>query len=346
MRKAFKYILFGFLGLFLIFVIFIGYFFLGTPPEAEKIIWGVNFSQKHAKDMGLDWQECYLSLLDDLGVKNIKILTHWDLIEPKQGEYNFKDLDWQIKTAEEKGADIFLVLGRKTGRWPECHIPEWAKNLRPEEQEQEVLKLLKKIVLRYKDSEFISRWQVENEPFFVFGECPEIKEKFVKKEINLVKSLDSSRQIIISDSGEFSLWIRAARLGDMVGTTMYLKTWFTPAFLNKWQRFKHVGRYSSSPLPPAFYWRKAQIIKKLFNKKIICVELQAEPWGPVLLYDSPLEEQEKSMDLEQFRKNIDFAKKTGLDEFYLWGSEWWYWLKIEKNQPEIWQEAKLLFINQ
>lgn len=332
MRKILKYILFGFLGLFLIFIIFIGYFFIGTPPQAEKIIWGVNFSQKHAEDLGLDWQECYLSLLDDLGVKNIKILTHWDLIEPRQGEYNFKDLDWQIKTAEEKGAKLILVIGRKTGRWPECHIPEWAKNLKAKEQEQEVLKLIEKIVLRYKDSVFISKWQVENEPFFVFGECPEIKQEFVKKEIDLVKSLDSSRPVIISDSGEGSFWFKAARLGDIVGITMYEKIWA-----------KEISEYVNYPFPPTFYWMKAQIIKNLFNKKVICIELQAEPWGPVLLYDLPLEEQKKTMDLEQFRKNIDFAKKTGLDEFYLWGSEWWYWLKIKQNRPEIWQEAKLLY---
>ena len=49
------------------------------------------------------------------------------------------------------------------------------------------------------------------------------------------------------------------------------------------------------------------------------------------------------MNLEQFRKNIEFAQRTGLDTFYLWGGEWWYWLKEKQNQPEIWEEAKTLF---
>ena len=92
-----------------------------------------------------------------------------------------------------------------------------------------------------------------------------------------------------------------------------------------------------------FWWRKAQLIEKIFNKKVIVVELQAEPWGPKLLYESPLEEQEKTMNLERFTANIEFAKKTGLDEFYLWGGEWWYWLKEKQNNPEIWNEAKKLF---
>jgi len=35
------------------------------------------------------------------------------------------------------------------------------------------------------------------------------------------------------------------------------------------------------------------------------------------------------MNLEQFKKNIEFAQKTGFDTIYLWGAEWWHWLKRE-----------------
>ena len=323
--------------LFAILLIGIGLFilaFVGATPEKKEIKWGVNFSQKHAHYLGLDWKECYLELLNDLEVKNIKILTHWDWIEQENDKYNFEDLDWQIEKAEEKGVNLILVTGRKTGRWPECHIPEWAKKLSREEQEEQVLELIEETILRYKDQASISIWQVENEPFFPFGECPPTNDEFVKKEIDLVKKLDyeKNRPVLVTDSGEFSFWFRVAKLGDMVGTTMYLRTWFAPIHI-----------YTTNPLPPSFYWTKAQIIKKIFNKKVICAELQAEPWGQVLLYDLPLEEQGKTMDLEQFRKNIEFAEETGLDEFYLWGVEWWYWLKIEKNQPEIWNETKKLF---
>ncbi len=76
---------------------------------------------------------------------------------------------------------------------------------------------------------------------------------------------------------------------------------------------------------------------------MICTELQVEPWGPKLLYDSPVEEQEKTMNLEQFKYNIEFAKRTGLKEFYLWGGEWMYWMKEVQNKPEIWNEARKLF---
>jgi len=330
MKKLFKKI---FLAIFLLFLLFAGYLFIGKVPEAEEIKWGVNFSHKHARALGLDWKENYLALIDDLGVKDIKLAVYWDLIEKEKGVYDFQDLDWQIRIAEEKGVEILLVMGMKVPRWPECHIPGWAEQLTKEEQQEKVLKILENIVLRYQDSPAIWAWQVENEPFFPFGHCPWSDKDFLEKEIELVKSLDEQkRPVIISDSGEGSFWFGAARLGDIVGTTMYRKVWF-----------HELEIYVTYPIPPVFYARKAKIIEKLFGKKVINVELQAEPWGPKLLYDSPLEEQEKTMNLEQFKKNIEFAKKTGFDTFYLWGSEWWYWMKTKQNQPEIWYEAKKLW---
>jgi len=329
MKKILRNILFGVLILLLLFA---GYFFIGSPPQAEKIDWGVNFSQKHSENLGLNWQETYLALLNDLGATHLKVAAHWDLLEPEKDKYYLDDLDWQIKKAEDCNAKILLVIGMKTGRWPECHIPEWARGLTKEEQQERIFNLVKEIVLRYRGRASIWAWQVENEPFFPFGECPWVDKNFLKKEIDLVKSLDPSHPIVISDSGEGSFWIRAAKFGDIVGTTMYKRVWF-----------HQVGIYVHYPFPPTFYWRKSQIIKKIFDKKVIVVELQAEPWGPKLLYNSPIEEQEKTMNLEQFQQNVEFAKKTGFDRFYFWGAEWWYWLKEVQNEPEIWEEAKKLF---
>ncbi len=323
MRKTFKLIL------VILIIAFFGYLFIGKAPQAEKIVWGVNFSQKQADLLGLSWQENYLALLDDLKVRDLKIIAYWDLVEPELGEYFFEDLDFQVEEAEKRGVKIILVMGRKVPRWPECHLPDWAKDLNEEEQEERILKLIEEIVLRYRDSEVIWAWQVENEPFFPFGECPEITEEFLKEEISLVKSLDLSRPVIISDSGSNRFWFRTARLGDMVSISLYRKVWF-----------KEFNSYVNYPFPSVFYWRKALIIDKFFDKEVFCGELQAEPWGPVLIYELPFEKHQETMDLKQFRKNIEFAKKTGLNQFYLWGSEWWYWLKTKQNQPEIWEEAK------
>ena len=340
-KKILKRVLLAFLIAVLLLV---GYFFVGKPPRNENVKWGVVFSQMYAEDLGLNWKETYLAILNDLGVKRIKLSAQWDLIEPEEGQYYFNDLDWQMKEAEEKRAKILLVVGIRTPRWPECHIPWWAEGMGKKEQQNEIMKMIKVVVLRYKNSPQLQYWQVENEPFFPFGDCPWSDKRFLKKEIALVKSLDPTHPIIISDSGEGSLWIQAARFGDIVGTTMYKRVYFDFA----WAReripgFPNIGFYVYYPFTPTFYWRKAEIIKKFFRKKVICIEFQAEPWGPVLVYDVPLSEQKRTMDLQKFRYNIEFAKRTGFNEFYLWGTEWWYWMKTKHNNPNIWNEAKKLF---
>ncbi len=329
-KKIFKIL---FLTFFAIFLLLFFFLFVGEKKPAEKIEWGVVFSQKHAQLLGLDWRENYLAILDDLKARNLKIITHWDLLEPQKNEFFFEDLDWKIKEAEKRDAKIILVIGIKTGRWPECHIPKWiTQNSKAKSQnyEEELLKFLKVVVERYKNSKAILAWQVENEPFFPFGECPKIKKGFVKKEILLIKSLDK-RPIIFGDSGEFSFWFEAARLGDIVSSTLHRRVYF--------REFK---KYITYPFSPAYYWRKAKLIEGIFKKKVIIGELQAEPWCKNLLYNCDLKEQKITMDIEKFKENINFAKKTGIDTIYLWGVEWWYWLK-EKGDETILIEAKKLF---
>jgi len=141
MKKILKIIFFLFLILILLFL---GYFFVGISKPNEKITFGVNFSQAHAQKLGLSWKETYLAILQDLKVKEIKLLTQWDLLEPEKGKYQFSDLDWQIQKAKEAGANLILVIGMKTGRWPECHLPAWALNLKPQEIQERVLKLIEK----------------------------------------------------------------------------------------------------------------------------------------------------------------------------------------------------------
>ncbi len=332
------------------------YFFIGKAPQQKNITWGVNFSQMQAETLKLDWKKTYLAVLEDLGAKHIKLLTQWDWVEGtapqnnadsgaknsgnKLHHYYFDDIDWQIEQAKNHNANVIYVLGLKTGRWPECHVPGWAEKLSQKEQQDALLDYIKQVVMRYKNSRVITAWQVENEPLFNFGKCPPWyydSVDFLKQEVAWVKSLDSSRPVIVSDSGEQSLWLGVAGIGDVVGITTYRTVWM--------HMLGGLGFYSTYPLPPVFYYRKSQIINYFFHKKVISLELQAEPWLSAPFNDVSLQEQEKSMNFSQFNNNVSYAKKMGLDTFYFWGTEWWYWLKEAQNKPEIWNEAKELFVN-
>ncbi len=301
--------------------------FLGrdTASPDRKINWGVTFEKDFAKKLGLDWPEAYLSILDDLKIKKIRIAARWSDVESEQNNFNFTDLDWQLKEAAIRGARVILAVGYKLPRWPECHEPTWVKDRR-----SAVLAYIEKTVTRYKDNPVIFAWQIENEPFLPFGECPSFDVNLLDEEIALVKRIDN-RPIVITDSGELGLWVRAAKRADIFGTTMY-----------RWVWNEYLGSYKY-PLPPAFF-RAKERLTRLFvgqQKPFIVIELQGEPWAHKQIYETPIDEQMKLMSLGEFNSTIDYAKAAGLADYYLWGVEWWYYLK-QNNHPEYWDRVKEL----
>lgn len=293
---------------------------------------GVTFSGFYAERFGLDWKKAYLAIFDDLGIKKIRLPAYWNEIEPEEGVFDFSRLDWQVEEAEKRGAEIILAVGRKLPRWPECHIPEWTRAITFQEQNEALLRYIVRVVEHYKNSPAIKIWQVENEPFLPFGECPKFSKDFLDKEIALVRSLDpppGGRPIMITDSGELSIWIRAAKRSDIFGSTMYRTVWN-----------KFVGTFTY-PLPPSFF-RFKRALTELFvgEKPMIIIELQGESWAEKQTYEISVEEQYKSMNPEEFKKALNYASRSGFDTFYLWGAEWWYWLKETQNKPEMWEIAK------
>lgn len=330
--KIIRNIIFGVLILIglLYASIWIWNFFVKPLPN-EDIDYGVTFSKPYAFQLGLNWEKTYLAILDDLKVKKLRLSAYWPEIEPKSGKYTFSDLDWQINEAVKRDAKIILVVGRRLPRWPECHIPEWAEKLPESEQQKKILDLIKLIIERYDKEEAIEYWQIENEPFLTkFGVCPTTIPEFLDTEIALVRQL-SSKPIIITDGGEFGDWVRARKRADVFGTTMYRIIW------------KDGIGYFRYPLPPTFFKVKDFITKKMSkNNKTIVIEMQAEAWGPKPIPYLTIEEQFESMDFEDFKNNILYARKAGFKDVYLWGVEWWHWLR-EQNNGRFWEEAKKLF---
>jgi len=46
------------------------------------------------------------------------------------------------------------------------------------------------------------------------------------------------------------------------------------------------------------------------------------------------------MDLDRIKKVVEYAERTNFEYQYLWGVEWWYWLKEEQDMPEVWDFIK------
>jgi hypothetical protein len=311
-------------------VLFFIILWLPVFNRAKPIEFGISFSKSYAESLGLDWQKAYLAILDDLGAKRLRIQSEWDEVEATEGNYNFEALDWQIAEAEKRGIKVLLVVGERQPRWPECHTPVWLTDSPRSEVQERVIEFLKTTVNRYKNSSAVVMWQVENEPLFnFFGECPRSDKNFLKSEIELVRSLDS-RPILITDSGELSTWRKTAHLGDYFGTTVY-RIVYNP-YLGYFYHF----------WPPSFYRLKAKLVG-LPREKIIIAELQAEPWAKNgSIKDMPIEEQKKIMGPQKIENLLNFARKTGFSPAYIWGAEWWYWLK-EHGDDSVWFVGKKLW---
>lgn len=327
------------LGLFLLFLALAlasSFFLLSRIPIPEHISYGVTYSKFRADELNLPWRDVYRALLDDLGVRKFRLVAHWPMIEPEDGVFDFSVMDYEMRLAEEYGADVTLAIGRRLPSWPECHEPEWAQNLNEAAREERILQYMERVIDRYRDSTALIRWQVENEPFiigFAYEHCGKTNPDFLDEQIALVRALDPGRPILLTASGELGLWNGTWRRADVFGTTLYRRVW--NADLNMFLTY---------PTTPSFFRAKKRFTELTEGPRPgIISELAAEPWPVKAIVETPLEEQLARMDIDFFDDTILFASQTGFDEQYLWGAEWWYYLKEVHDYPDFWNHAKSLF---
>lgn len=327
-KKFFLITLFGGAGIFLLFNILLG---LPGSPSEKTPVFGVTFTPAYAKSLGLNWREAYTAILDDLGVRHFRLSAQWDTVEPIDNTYSFDDLDFQMDEAMRRGAEVLLGVGRKLPRWPECHDPAWAQGLTKKERREKILENVHVVVERYKDHPALKRWQVENEMLFPFGICPNgFDLSLLGQEIELVRSLDEQHEIVVTDSGEWTLWIPISFFGDVLGISMYREAWNEP-----------LNMHIPFPINEGWYQLRSTVVAS-WRKSIIVTELQAEPWAGKAIADMTPEESLKWMPLTKIQDNIRFATRVGFGEVYLWGVEWWYWLH-EQGYPEIWNGLKEVY---
>lgn len=302
-------------------------------PIPRSHTFGVSFSPKYARELGLDPKISYQAILKELEVKYLRLPTYWDQLESTQGELDFAETDYLMDEAQKHSSKVILSVGIKQPRWPECHQPDWAAKLSLKERKQRLLNFVRTVVERYKSHPALYIWQVENEPFFQFGvECDILDKSLLSTEVELVRSLDPDHFIMATDSGEaMKLPITSMRLSDIFGTTLY-RTVYAPK----------VG-YFDYPLLPGFYTLKSNLthIFASNNQKTIISELQAEPWSTKPLKETSIEEQLTQFPVQKLEANIEYAKLTGFDTIYLWGAEWWYYM-LNQGHPEYWNQAKKL----
>ena len=297
-------------------------------------VYGASFSVKYAKELGNDWKANYTALLEDMGFKKLRLMSYWDLSEQQRDQYDFADLDWQMDEAAERGAKVSLAIGLRQPRWPECHQPEWAKQLGygSDAWQAALNNYITVVQNRYKNHPALESYQLENEAKNAwFGECPgAASTDRLVEEFNLAKANDPNHPVLMSLSDQHG-FPAGQPVPDRYGFSVYRVVWNDKGPINF---------YLTYPTPVIYHRARALAIQIFKDRDVYIHELQIEPWGPKATKDLTVEEQNRSMSPKQINKNIKFVKEIGRPDIYMWGGEWWYWRKTHFNDPSIWNTVK------
>lgn len=304
----------------------------GTPFRL-----GMSFSADYARSLGVEPRETYRAMLDDLGIRQLRLMSYWNRIEPEKGRFDFAELDWQMNEAAKRGAKVNLSIGLRQPRWPECHPPKWLDTSAPwDEWRSDMESYLTAVVTRYRTHPALETYQLENEIYNrVFGECKNHDRFRLADEKHLVNNLDFAHPVIISRSDNSGIPTVRQPRGDINGMSLYRHVWVR----------KPINRYFTYPLPPFHYGFTAGQQKLLFGEESMIHELQTEPWpaGGRFVTQVPMAEQDKTFNAEILRQNVAFAKQTGIRHIDLWGAEYWYWRWKVYGDPSVWQTARDIY---
>jgi len=180
------------------------------------------------------------------------------------------------------------------------------------------------VIERYKNEEIIESWQLENE-FWLrsFGEHIDFSRKRLVKEFDILREIDPDRPIIMTLARVLSLPLRRPT-PDIYGTSMYRVIYNADK-----------KKYTYTWAKPWVYKLKKLFIKFVKNRELIVHELQTEPWGPKANWEMSTEEQNTSMNNEEIKKSVAYAKESGIAYVDMWGAEWWYWRHIAANDKKL-----------
>jgi hypothetical protein len=299
----------------------------------QPLVIGASFIPDYATSFGLNPQDTLQAMLSDLKLKQVRLVSYWEDIEPTPGTYDFSSLDWQFAMANKYGAKVSLSIGLRQPRWPECHEPDWAKAEPKSQWQPQLNSFIKAVVNHYKNNPALGDYELENEFFLkAFGKCTDFDRSRLVSEYNLVKATDKNHDVIVSRSDNWIGIPVGQPTPDVFAISVYKRVWDST--------FTH--RYFEYPLPAWFYASLAGSEELLSGKDMIIHELQAEPWTPNGL-DIPqisVAEQFKSMDAKRLQSRIQYGEATGMRTIDLWGAEWWYWLMVKQGDPSVWNVVK------
>jgi hypothetical protein len=291
---------------------------------------GTTYSHRHIEELDLNATDAFKELLS-LKFDIIRLACYWDEMQPDPQINNFAPIHELLKKCEQENQKVLMTIGMKAPRWPEFYIPHWLA-INPtnsfslwERVREKAIPYLQKVITQLQSYDCITHWQIENEPLDPSGpEKLTIPLDILQEEVQLIKKLDKRPVLINLWANELTrrnLLPHILELADIVGLDIYYKV---PSF-----SCFYIGPSNSD-------MELAEIINSA-QKPFWITELQAEPWE--------IDEQTKfqgdtpSCNPELLQENFTRASTMKPEATLLWGYEYWYWQKQNKNTA-LWQSVK------
>ena len=284
------------------------------------------------------------TILVETGARHVRLSVEWSQVEPADGQFDYTLIDALLETAARDGADVLLSVGMKGQRHPEYYIPGWLLGQIRLDDGSDIAKdtllrsrtlaMVSAVVAHVAASPALEGWLAENEPYHASPRAHDwrLGRDFVREEVAAIHAADPLRRPVAINHAERLTfdrrWRWALQDGDAVATSIY-------PFRNE-ELLGHafvIDILNIGPLMPNYAARADETHDR--GKPYWITELQAEPWAnPDVRLVSP-DHPADDLTPAHFRRNVDYARRSGADRVYLWGAEWWL-MQREKYGDRSW----------
>jgi hypothetical protein len=316
-----------------------------TAPAGSPVF-GVNFSCRQADYLGLDCFALFAEVLDDLGARYVRLSAYWSGIERRPGVYDFSEIDRLLDLAHSRGALVTVTVGMKAQRYPEFWLPRWLapQITAPVKGFPEDTPALQEALFPYLEATAahlgahpaVEAFQVENEPFTApesISKGWSIRPEFLLREIDAVRAADPGGHPIVVNHGSWSRWDTRWRWivdnADVLGQSVYTKRQHGP-----WPWF-YLQPFRWGWFTPALPEQARTAEER--GKALWITELQGEPFEhpAVDLRRTPTGAADSNSPA-WLRQNVELARRSGASRVYVWGVEWWAYLRDRRDDPSLW----------
>lgn len=279
------------------------------PSDPPAPLAGFSFSPLASEQAGRDPVRDLARLLDSTQPDLVRLPVYWETVQPAPQTLDFSSVDALLKAIVRHNRHssvhtrVVLTIGARNFLYPELHSPDWAgpraqPYLDEAQQGATYRKYIETTIKRYRGSQLLYAWQVENEPLDNVGNTVTGEDRITPEqlawEIGEVHLLDPAHQAVLTTYDGLNLTVdmlqlwtpiiashlganghpeQALRAGDALGLDLYVDGPSVP-----WRHVTSVDLREEWKEQAVGFWADRA---HAHGKDLWLAEMQAQPWSGV-----------------------------------------------------------------